>query len=190
MCGGPAANDVAPAIGPIDPALLATPLDYLEAENNRRRAALAQLDSIARGLPALVRSRLAPALGRYFCVDLPGHVSDVEKHLLPLLARRALPEDGVEKLTAALHEAHAAGLSLSGAIVPELGRLAHAREAAGDRFAAAVAALIAVQRRELATESEVMLPLARARLDSRDIRQLSRALARRRQRAAAPESEA
>jgi hypothetical protein len=177
---GAAASHAVPAIGRLDVGLLAQPLDYLAAENNRRRVVLMQLDSLTRGLPAQARARLAPALRSYLSADLRDHVDDVEKDLLPLLARRSQPEDDVAPTFAALCEAHATGLRLASAIAHELAQLAAARSSTGDRFAAAVAAFIAVQRRDLATECDVMLPLARARLGRADLRRLSRAMARRR----------
>ncbi|WP_119419130.1 hemerythrin domain-containing protein [Desertibaculum subflavum] len=180
MCGGTGTQDTVPAIGRIDPALLASPLDYIEAENNRRRVVLAQLESFIRGLPAQARARLAPALRQYLAIDLRDHVDDLDKDLLPLLGRRCMPEDGIAPVCAALREAHATGLGMASGIAGELSELAVARKSLGDRFAAAVASFIAVQRRDLLAETDMVLPLARARLGRGDLRRLSRAMARRR----------
>lgn len=180
MCGGTGTQDTVPAIGRIDPTLLASPLDYLEAENNRRRAVLAQLESLVRGVPAQARARLAPSLRQYLATDLRVHIDDVDKDLLPLLGRRSLPEDDIAPACDTLRQVHATGLALAGDIGRALSGLAAARASFDESFAAAVASFVAMQRRDLAAETEVVLPVARARLGRADLRRLSRAMARRR----------
>ena len=76
------------AFEPLDLRLLARPLDFVAAEHYRLRAALTQLDGLARGGMGDGRRKLAKALLRYFSEDYALHLADEEADLFPLLRHR------------------------------------------------------------------------------------------------------
>ncbi len=180
MSAGGQGAKVPDAIGPIDIALLAAPIDFLAAEVNRQRAALTLLESIARGLPAAARVRLAPALQGYFHNDLTQHLADEADSLLPLLRGRAAPDDGFEQIANAIATERSALEAETAPVMRDLGRIGSAREDVLDGFRETVARFSRSRRDRIAWEMSTLLPLARARLKPTDLRRLTAAMARRR----------
>jgi len=159
---------------------LAEPLDYLFAEHFRQRVLCNALDEIAD--QERPDHQMIKAVLRFLRVDFAPHMQDEEHDLFPMLRRRAEPEDRIDDVIGQLTQEHAAdrldakliteGLSkvLDGAATTgeasSLGKLLH-------RFAEN-------ERNHLTLENAIVLPLARVRLTSDDLQEMSLQMAARR----------
>lgn len=169
----------APAIEPVDPRLLADPLDFLEAEHYRQRAALAHLERLRTETSLDRRAALARLVHDFVATDVAMHVVDEETDLFPILRRRCGARDGIERVFALIAAEHARDLDLARPVMAGLARCAK-RAAPDPGFQAAVTAFVDSQRRHLAWENAFVLPLARKRLTAADRRRLGAAMATRR----------
>jgi hemerythrin-like domain-containing protein len=169
-------------IEPIDPALLREPLEFMLADHYRQRAVLTLLDTLSRGRAnSDVRRRVAQAVLAFLRVDLAHHVADEQSDLFPLLRRRLEPGSplvGVIDQLQAEHAADADTIVRLGAMLGEMA--AHPAAQADVRFRVAAGAFVHAQRRHLAWENAVVMPMLRAHLTSSDLRELGRRMAARR----------
>lgn len=168
-----------PAIGPTDPRLLADPLDYMEAEHYRQRAALAHLERLRPDTPPERRVAIAKLVLAFIRGEVGRHVEDETRDLFPLLRRRCLAEDDVEAVLALAAAEHARDAELARPVADGLERCAR-REPPGADFPDAIAAFVDSQRRHLAWENAIVLPLARKRLTPTDRKRLGASMAARR----------
>lgn len=168
-----------PGIEPVDLRLLADPLDYLEAEHYRQRAALAHLERVRAERSADRRAALARLVLDFVAKDVALHMADEEKGLFPLLRARCVAHDGIERVLALVAAEHGRDLDLVRPVMEGLALCAQ-REAPNAAFDGAVSAFVDSQRRHLAWENAFVLPLARKRLTAADRRRLSAAMATRR----------
>jgi hemerythrin-like domain-containing protein len=106
---------------------------------------------------------------------------DEEEDLFPLIRRRARPEDHVERVLGLLSREHAEDDRLADIIVEGLRRSCAACDPAlPDGLRTAMRTFAQRQRRHLAVENAVVMPLAEARLTTGDREGLSRRMAARR----------
>lgn len=114
--------------------------------------------------------------------DLPVHIIDEEDDLFPLLRRRCEADDQIEKVLGLLSGEHANdmhGASEVKALVAKA--LSENRGLASYAEAARIIpSFCHSQKRHIAVENAVVLPIARLRLTARDLRDLGRRLAARR----------
>jgi hemerythrin-like domain-containing protein len=186
MLGAPSAKpklrQPPPDFEPLDLRLFARPLDFVVAEHYRLRAALTQLDWLARGSMSDGRRRLTKALLRYFVEDYPQHVADEEIDFFPLLRQRRA-DDAVFVASldtlAGEHRDDAARLACVVAGLRGLADAAQRDEVPAD-FAAGARVFIEALRRHIAWENAVLLPGARQCLLATDLRRLSQRFAARR----------
>ncbi len=168
-------------IEPVPLTLLSDPLDFFFAEHFRQRKLcncielLAESDSLDRNLAAEILSFLHH--------DIALHVQDEEEDLFPLMRRRCAPEDDIEKVFTALSSEHAGDHRLADKIVSGLeaaladGRAVGAQPGLRD----VMIDFARNERRHLALENSVVLPLARRRLTQGDLAALSENMVARRQ---------
>lgn len=165
-------------LAPTDPALLATPLEFISADHMRERQICAVIDSMVLTPP--FDRKAARTVLRFLNEEWSDHLRDEAEDLFPLLARRCQPEDGIGAAIARIKcdQDEAAHL------LPEMRvTLARCLDAACDlsaqdrdlltRFAGHV-------RRHLLAETAILLPIARARLTWRDLTALSHRMRARR----------
>ena len=171
-----------PAFEPLDLRLIARPLEFLLAEHYRLRAALTQLDWLARGNVGEARRRLAKALLRYFTEDYPLHVADEEADFFPLLHQCGAGDAAFSASLETLAGEHRADVAQLAQVVAGLRDLAAAapRDAIPPTFAAEARAYTEALRRHIAWENAVLLPAARERLSAPDLRRLAQKFAARR----------
>ncbi len=171
-----------PAFEPLDLRLLARPLDFIAAEHYRLRAALTQLDWLARGSMGDGRRKLAKALLRYFTDDYPLHVADEEADFFPLLRQRCADDPAFSATLDTLADEHREDATRLAAVVSGLRRLAEAgqRDDVPQDFAAGARAYTEALRRHIAWENAVLMPIARVRLQAGDLRRLAQRFAARR----------
>ncbi len=160
--------------------LAASPLDWLVAEHDRQRQ-LCQVIDEAASLAQPPAGLLAEIIA-FLRHDLPLHVIDEEEDLFPLLRRRCRVEDDIRRVLGLLSSDH------------------HAEAASATRLADRLEAVLASggapsqaadlvrsmhnftqrERRHIALENAVVLPIARLRLTPFDLNSLSRRLLARR----------
>ena len=178
----PASRRPLPAFEPLDLRLLARPLEFVAAEHYRLRAALTQLDWLARGSVGDGRRKLAKALLRYFVEDYPLHVADEETDFFPLLRQRCADDAAFIASLETLAGEHREDVARLAGVVAGLRGLAEAgqREEIAPEFAAGARAYTEALRRHIAWENAVLMPVARKRLQSPDLRRLAQRFAARR----------
>jgi hemerythrin-like domain-containing protein len=169
-------------IEPIDARLLAEPIEFIFAEHYRQRAVLNLIEQLADdGLGSEARRRLAGLVLNFVRHDLAMHVVDEERDLFPLLQRRTKPGDRILGVLAQFAAEHAADELLARQLAAGLTVLAGRGAPEPPVEFRIVARLFAQsQRRHLAWENAVILPLARERLTATDLRELAHRIAARR----------
>ena len=169
-----------PAIGAADPRLLAEPLDYLETEHYRMRAVLSLLERFLSEPRSDVRAATAQLAIGFIRSDLALYVSDENEGLFPLLRVRCDVADGLDRILERIAEEPARGAVVCAGVVRKLGAACRDR-AIGKGIRLAVERFVESQRRLLALEDALVLPLARLRLTDADKCWLSRHMSERRQ---------
>lgn len=169
-------------IEPIDPALLRDPLEFILADHYRQRAVLTLLDTLSRARASSdVRRRVAREVLAFLSSDLAHHVEDEQRDLFPLLRRRLTPDSPLVGVIDQLQAEHESDAQAIGALTTMLADIAaHPAAETGLRFRIAAAAFVHAQRRHLAWENGVVMPMLRAHLTVGDLRELGRRMAARR----------
>lgn len=161
--------------------LLRAPIDYLCSDHFRQRIICKFIDEIAfdrRGDNAI---RLAAIALEYLEGDLRQHVMDEERDLFPLLRSRCEPEDDIERIMTVLSAEHAIDEGLMATLMPGLRKLARNRQPSDEAaFLRSASVFAESQRRHLAWEESLILPLARKRLSTADLETMGRNMAERR----------
>jgi len=170
-------------IEPISADLLATPLDFFFAEHFRHRQLCGLIDRLS-GATFFDPGPIAEVVD-FLRFEAPLHIIDEEEDLFPLLRRRCLAEDEVEGVLGVLSAEHKADGVLGRTVRTYLERCLETRSAPGGSLEGRrdLAAFAAQERRHLALENAVVLPIARQRLTPEDLTGLARRLAARRGRA-------
>lgn len=161
-------------VAPLQPGLIADPLEFLSAEHARQMVLLAHLDRLARGPTARGARAVAGAVLRWLRQEMPVHVADEEGSLLPRLRdhdrRGALRQ---------VSEEHERDRRLAAEVAEGLALLA-AGDAPGARFAPAAGGFARLHRAHLEFEETVVMPLARSALGPGELARLAEEMAARR----------
>lgn len=167
-------------IEPSPPGLLSEPIDYIFAEHYRQRQICHNLEAVAEAA-TFAAAPLAELLD-YLRYDLELHVIDEEEDLFPLLRRRCLPEDEIDRALGLLSAEHAADRVLAREVRDglEACRLARRPPAQANGLADTLRSFAHRERRHVALENAVVLPIARLRLTVNDQAVLARRMAARR----------
>lgn len=170
------------AFEPLDERLLARPLDFLLAEHYRVRAAVGQLDWLARGSVAEPRRKIARALAGYFKQDYGLHIADEEVDFFPLLRERCAGDESFIASLDALAAEHREEKAQLAQVTQGLARLAEIPHhiAPPPEFPVEALAFVEAVRLHIAWENAVLLPVARERLEAADLRRLAKKMAARR----------
>lgn len=160
-------------------------IEFLLAEHLNHRRMCRALEDLAAS-PDFDGLKIT-ALLDFIRFDLTLHVIDEEEDLFPLLRRRCLPEDEIEEILGRLGREHAEDKALSERARDVLNACLIVRQPpqAIDGGAEALATFAHHERRHLALENAVLIPLARLRLGQEDIDLLGRRFMVRRRRVAA-----
>ncbi|MGF1627880.1 MAG: hemerythrin domain-containing protein [Kiloniellaceae bacterium] len=163
----------------VEPALLSDPLDFFFAEHYRQRKLCNLMEQLATA--AALDAPVATGILDFLRHDMVLHVQDEEEDLFPLMRLRCAPADEIERVLSALTAEHAGDRHLSGLVVEGLeAALADGRPpSACPRLREAMVDFVRNQRRHLALENSVVLPLARLRLTADDLVALSARMTRR-----------
>ena len=169
-----------PQIAAASPALLSAPLDFFLSGHFRQRQFFDCLDRLAAA--ADLDRDLAAEVVVFLRLDMALHVLDEEQGLFPLMRLTCRPEDEIDSVLSALSAERAGYSRLAGQVIAGLeAALAAAQPLAAQAgLGEAVTDFAGNERRHLARENSVVLPLARLRLKADDLADLSaRMIARR-----------
>lgn len=168
----------AKALDRLDPALLARPLAYILADHHRQRGLCSALEALSEQSPP--DAKLLTQVLHHLEAEMARHRADEEEDLFPLLRARARDED-IERVLALLTREHRQD-EIDTRIIGE--GLVEVRER-GDAgldldLCERIRLFVRRQRRHLAVENAIVMPLAEARLGAADLRLIAENMARRR----------
>ncbi len=168
----------AKALGPLDPALLAHPLAYILADHHRQRDLCTALEGLSeQSQPD--RACVAQVL-QHLETEMTRHHADEEEDLFPLLRARARDED-IERVLTLLTREHRQDEIDTQIIAEGLVDLRERGDGALDLdLCERIRLFVRRQRRHLAVENAIVMPLAEARLGGGDLRLIAENMARRR----------
>jgi len=166
-------------LGKLPSQLLRTPLDYILADHHRQRELFSMCDELAEA--DAFDPQLADTIATFLETEMELHVIDEEEDLFPMLRRRILPEDDVERIIGLLSGEHAADEALAGEIVASLREgMRTDRITVEPALRNALLTFADRQRRHLAVENAIVIPLAAIRLSKKDTINLGHRMAVRR----------
>ena len=165
--------------GPDRPQLSAraNPLDVLIHEHTSHEVLCDCLERIADGLPDQIDRDLIASVLPTLEHGLAVHMCDEEHGLFPLLESRVRREDNFQAIRAALSREHAADLLYAEDVVEHLETLKAGESSNPDMLGYMLRGFFDTQRRHLAWENAVLMPLAYERLTREDLRELARIMA-------------
>ncbi|MDP3370738.1 MAG: hemerythrin domain-containing protein [Brevundimonas sp.] len=169
-----------PRIEPLPAGLVHEPLNWLFAEHYRHRQLCQLIERV--GTATLLLDEEAEEILAFLRHDMPLHVIDEEDDLFPLLRRRCQPADELDAVLGALAAEHRDDLEHARALIAVLQQALIDGQAPGhDLETRRLFTDFALhERRHIALENAVVLPIARLRLTTVDLRSLSTRLAARR----------
>jgi len=169
-----------PLIDPMPKDMVREPLEWLFAEHFRHRQWCKLVETLARS-GSYDESSLA-AIIAFLRRDLPLHILDEEEDLFPLLRRRAQPEDDIERILGVLSSDHRIDADKVSHLLRGLAAASESRSAPGldPDLRARMLEFVGMERRHVALENAIVIPLARLRLTADDLKALSGRLAARR----------
>ncbi|MGZ9099244.1 MAG: hemerythrin domain-containing protein [Brevundimonas sp.] len=169
-----------PRIEPLPADLVHEPLNWLFAEHYRHRQLCRLIERV--GTAPLLLDEEAREILAFLRHDMPLHVIDEEDDLFPLLRRRCQPADELDAVLGALAAEHRNDLEHARALIAVLERSLIDRQAPGQDLETRrlFTDFAQHERRHIALENAVVLPIARLRLTTADLRSLSTRLAARR----------
>ena len=157
------------------------PIDFILAEHYRQRQLCEGLAKLTEKMELAPVAALAAQLQRFLDRDLRLHLEDEEQDLFPLLWQRAQPEDNISDILDLLSDEHGLDQDLVDFLLADLAILASGAQLANPiRFLVNVREFAETQRRHLAWENALLLPVARRRLTEVDLAGLARSMAARR----------
>jgi hemerythrin-like domain-containing protein len=163
------------------------PIEFIHAEHLNHRRMCRALERLAEA-EEFDAVRIT-ALLDFIRFDLTLHVIDEEEDFFPMLRRRCLPDDQVAEVLDRLTLEHAEDKALSIRARDVLNACLIVRKppSAIDGGAEALLSFARHEMRHLTLENAVVVPLARRRFNSEDLRVLSNRLLARRRRVTAPD---
>lgn len=157
------------------------PLGFIYTEHYRNRIICNTLDSATPARQQTLSIQELDAIVDFYSIDRPLHIADEEELLFPLLRKRCEPSDNLPEILALLEAEHRSDQPLIDSVIEGLASLIKRGAVPDfDLFTAKCRAMCDFQRRHLAWENSVVMPLAKRRLTAPDLVDLGRAMAERR----------
>ena len=157
------------------------PLDLIQSEHGHHLELCDRIIELANDQQLEAVAEDAEMLLGYFTEGLPAHAEDEESDLLPKLKSRCQPDDGIDGILSEIEQEHAVDTFLAHHVVLDLKVLASGKKLDQPmRLFNSLRAFAEAQRRHLAWENRVMLPLARKRLSPADLEEMGHNMAARR----------
>lgn len=169
-----------PQIEPLPPGLVHEPLNWLFAEHYRHRQLCRLIERV--GTATILLREEAAEILTFLGRDMALHIIDEEEDLFPLLRRRCLPEDELGPLLGSLSAEHRVDLDQTRLLSDLLERALIDGQPPGHDLGTRrlFTEFAQHERRHIALENAVVLPIARLRLTPGDLRALSTRMAARR----------
>ncbi len=159
--------------------LLFRPLDFILADHHRHRVLCHLCETLADA--ETFDADLAGIVADHIETELADHIVDEEEDLFPLLKRRAKREDEIDAVLEGLAEDHAEDEKLAAKIVRGLRRrIADPDQSMSAALRRTLRDFAACERRHLAIENAIVIPLAKVRLTAQDQADLAERMAARR----------
>ncbi|MGF1593706.1 MAG: hemerythrin domain-containing protein [Kiloniellaceae bacterium] len=167
-------------IEPTEPALLRDPLNFFFAEHFRQRTLCNLIEEMTHA--EILDEETVSGVLEFLRHDMELHVQDEEQSLFPLMRCRCPPEDEIERVLSALSAEHAGDRHLAELMISGLEAvLAEGRPVGSETgLREAMVDFARNERRHLALENSVLLPLARLRLTAKDLAEMSASMIERR----------
>lgn len=165
-------------MSPVDPSerpspFAPNPLDMIANAHAVQVRICDAMERIADGLPDEVDRRLCAQVASCLEFDLPLHHHDEEAALFPLLIKRALPEDGLDRILKRLAAEHTADNDFASEIAEALVALGQGgRPQNPDMLGYMLRGFFERYRRHVHWENMLVMPLARLRLTPEDLSEL------------------
>jgi len=156
------------AIRNATPAL--SPLDMLVARRLNLAGFCGILKALPSGSPALART-LAPGIASFLSRDFPALIREEEEGLLPCLNRRLLLGDDLDDILRQLGDEHRQDVARAKVLATRCDDFAAEIDGDWPELCEALSDFADRQRRHLVWEDATILPIARDRLLSDDMRQ-------------------
>lgn len=154
------------------------PIDALHRTHMDHARLCDQLELIADSLPGNVDGELCRTVVGMLSVEVPVHHRDEEEGLFPLLANRALPEDDIEIHLDQLQAEHITDEGVASELIEFLPGLAEGKNLRDpDLCGYVLRCFFESYRRHLFWEQNLILPLARKRLEAADLQLLNETMA-------------
>ncbi|WP_339930204.1 hemerythrin domain-containing protein [uncultured Brevundimonas sp.] len=169
-----------PQIEALPQGLVHEPLNWLFAEHYRHRQLCRLIERV--GTATVLLREEAEEILTFLRQDMALHIIDEEEDLFPLLRRRCLPEDELGPLLGSLSAEHRDDMEQTRVLTALLERaLSEGQPPGHDLETRRLFTEFALhERRHIALENAIILPIARLRLTPRDLRALSTRMAARR----------
>ena len=165
-------------IEPAPKGLIDSPLDFIFAEHHRQRRAAMILMKIAYGE---FNQNGVEELVEFLETDFALHIGDEEVVLFPVLREHCTVEDNIDAIIEKLVEEHREDEASSDYVVSSLKMLLAGQALKGDARGRLMSFAEHI-RQHLALENGVLLPIARVRLRTEELRALAEMLKQRRER--------
>jgi len=158
-------------LSPTDPSLLVRPLDFITEDHMRERQVCTMIDGLADA--AAPDRQTAQVVLRFLNEELNVHMRDEAEDLFPLLAKRCIAEDAIDRAITRIRSDLEAATRLLPNVRAILARCLDTGGALSQADGDALRTFAMHVRRQLVAENAILLPIARARLTARDLRDLS-----------------
>ena len=165
---------------PLPARLLSRPLDFILADHHRHRVLCHLCERLADA--EAFDADLACEVADHIETELSDHIADEERDLFPLLKRRAKREDEIAPVLERLASDHAEDEKLAVRIVRGLRRrIADPEQPVSPTLRRTLRSFAECERRHLALENAIVIPLAKVRLSAQDLSDLAGRMAARRE---------
>ncbi len=173
--------NVEPEVERIPENLLREPLDFIYADHFRQGAVCDMLDGLVETVQRRMGAETAAVVLGYLEHDLPMHMADEDEGLFPRLRAHCPNDERLGGMLDILEQEHSKDDLVAVGLIQQLSALvATGKPEDRDRFIKLASIFTETQRRHLAWENSVVLPLARQHLSPGDIVALGREMAERR----------
>lgn len=165
-------------LSPTNLALLGQPLDFIHEDHLREREMCARLDALAMTDQPDIEE--AGCVMAFLAEELPLHLQDEEEDLFPLLRRRCIPEDQIDRAISRLVSDHGHAGDDTPSVISVLQAIHQGGLPPDDRGRRVLTEYASHARRHLILENAIILPFARLRLTAQDLRTLCLRMMKRR----------
>jgi len=166
---------------PLAPSDFRSATEFLAAEHRRQSALCDLLEQVCHNPRHGIAEPILAALHEYLDAGFALHIRDEEEDFLPVVERRAAPQENMRKLHAQLAHEHEVDLKIARDLAGEIDCLSkHQAFRDPAKFLSDAWRFAEAHRRHIVWEDSVVLPRARRCLTASDHEQMLKSMAARR----------